>query len=193
MARISPPQAAEMSADQKRIHDLIASGPRGRVRGPLAVWLHRPAMAEPAQALGQFCRYDSSLPPRLSELAILVLARWWSSEFEWWAHKAIALKAGVSETVIDALRDRRDIVFAHADEALIHEFLTVLHETRHIPDALYQRAERMFGRDGVIDLVALAGYYTLISMTLNVFRIDPPEGEPLELRAADAATAQRPA
>ncbi|AVJ29041.1 carboxymuconolactone decarboxylase family protein [Achromobacter spanius] len=191
MARVGPPLAAEMSAEQKRIHDLIASGPRGRVRGPLAVWLHRPAMAEPAQGLGQFCRYDSSLPPRLSELAILVLAREWKSEFEWWAHKAIALKAGVSQAVVDALRDRREIAFEHADEALIHEFLVTLHETRRIPDALYQRAERMFGRDGVIDLVALAGYYTLISMTLNVFEIDPPDGEPLELKAADDASAAR--
>lgn len=191
MARVNPPLTTEMSADQKRIHDLIASGPRGRVRGPLAVWLHRPAMAEPAQALGQFCRYDSSLPPRLSELAILVLARWWNSEFEWWAHKAIALKAGVSEAVIDALRDGEHIAFEHADEALIHEFVTVLHETRQVPDDLYLRAERMFGRDGVIDLVALAGYYTLISMTLNVFQIDPPEGESLELKAADDAKARR--
>ncbi|CAB3633609.1 hypothetical protein LMG26788_01502 [Achromobacter pulmonis] len=186
MARIHPPQVQEMTAEQQRIHAVIASGPRGRVRGPLAVWLHRPAMAEPAQALGQFCRYDSSLPPRLSELGILVLARWWGSEFEWWAHKAIALQAGVAPAVIDALRDGRDIAFEHADEALVHEFLTVLHRTRRVPDALYRRAEAMFGRNGVIDLVALAGYYTLISMTLNVFEIEPPEGEPRELAAADS-------
>lgn len=187
MARISPPQVQDMSADQKRIHDIIASGPRGRVRGPLAVWLHRPSMAEPAQALGQFCRYDSSLPPRLSELGILVLARWWSSEFEWWAHKAIALDAGVPEAVIDALRDGQPIPFEQADEALIHEFLTQLHQTRRISDELYERAEKMFGKNGVIDLVALAGYYTLISMTLNVFQIAPPDGEPQELGTADSA------
>ena len=187
MARVSPPSVQDMSADQKRIYDIIASGPRGRVRGPLAVWLHRPRMAEPAQALGQFCRYDSSLSPRLSELGILVLARWWGSDFEWWAHKAIALKAGVAEAVIDALRDGAPIPFAHADEALVHEFLTQLHDTRRVDDDLYQRALDMFGQDGVIDLVALAGYYTLISMTLNVFEIEPPEGEPQELKAAAIA------
>ncbi|NMK48224.1 carboxymuconolactone decarboxylase family protein [Achromobacter sp. Bel] len=187
MARVSPPQVQDMSAEQKRIYDLIASGPRGRVRGPLAVWLHRPSMAAPAQALGQFCRYDSSLSPRQSEFGILVLARWWGSEFEWWAHKPIALKAGVSEAVIDALRDGKPIPFAEADEALIHEFLTQLHETRRVSDDVYARAEAMFGQHGVIDLVALAGYYTLISMTLNVFQIDPPEGEPHELKAADSA------
>ncbi|OZI37477.1 4-carboxymuconolactone decarboxylase [Bordetella genomosp. 10] len=183
MARVTPPSVEAMSPAQKRVHDLIAAGPRGRVRGPLAVWLHRPAMAEPAQALGQFCRYDSSLPPRLSELGILVLARWWGAEFEWWAHKKIALEAGVDAAVVDAIRDRRPIPFTRDDEALVHEFLTVLHETHDVPDPVYQRAEAMFGRDGVLDLVTLAGYYTLISMTLNVFRIDPPEGEPREMRA----------
>ncbi len=184
MARVLPPSVDTMSPEQKRVYDIIAAGPRGRVRGPLAVWLHRPTMAEPAQALGQFCRYDGSLPPRLSELAILVLARWWSAEFEWWAHKKIALQAGVEEAVIDALRDGRPIPFTRDDEAMVHEFVTVLHETRQVPDPVYARAEAMFGRDGVLDLVTLAGYYTLISMTLNVFRIDPPEGEPREMRPA---------
>lgn len=185
MARMQPPVVETMSAAQRRVYDMIMSGPRSRVRGPLAIWLHRPAMAEHAQALGQFCRYDSSLSPRLSELGILVLARWWGSDFEWWAHKAIGLKAGLDETVIDALRDGQPIPFKHEDEALVHEFLTVLHEKRNIPDELYQRATAMFGNDGVIDLVALAGYYTLISMTLNVFEIAPPDGEPKELEESD--------
>jgi 4-carboxymuconolactone decarboxylase len=172
-----------MSAEQQRIYNMIASGPRGRVRGPLAVWLHRPAMAEHAQALGQYCRYDSSLEPRLSELGILVLACQWRSDFEWWAHKPVALKAGVSEAVINALRDGTPIPFEHADEAIVHEFLTTLHAQRRIPDELYRRAEDLLGKDRIVDLVALAGYYTLISMTLNVFEIDPPEGEPREMSA----------
>lgn len=191
MARMQPPLVETMSAAQKRVYDMIMSGPRSRVRGPLAVWLHRPAMAEHAQALGQFCRYDSSLPPRLSELGILVLARWWGSEFEWWAHKAIALQAGLDEAVITALRDGQVIDFKHDDEALVYEFLMVLHETRKIPDEMYQRAIALLGNDGVIDLVALAGYYTLISMTLNVFEIDPPEGEPKELAQFAAQRKQK--
>lgn len=184
MARILPPDPAGMSEHQRRIHDLIVSGPRGRVRGPLAVWLHRPAMAEHAQALGQFCRYDSSLSQRLSELAILCIGRLWGSEFEWWAHKPIALKAGVAANVIHALRDGTEIPFEREDERVVHAFLAELHETRKVSDALYGRAVQQLGQDGVIDLVALAGYYTLISMTLNVFEIDPPEGEPRELAAA---------
>src|SRR3546814_18685847 len=82
----------------------IMSGPRGRVRGPLAVWLHRPGLAEPAQALGQYCRYDSSLDPALSELAILTMAALWRAEFEWWAHYPIAIKAGISPSVAESIR-----------------------------------------------------------------------------------------
>src|SRR3546814_20626778 len=82
----------------------IMSGPRGRVRGPLAVWLHRPGLAEPAQALGQYCRYDSSLDPALSELAILTMAALWRAEFEWWAHYPIAIKEGISPSVAESIR-----------------------------------------------------------------------------------------
>ncbi|ANN71102.1 carboxymuconolactone decarboxylase family protein [Bordetella bronchialis] len=181
MARIQPLQPGQMNAEQQRIHDLIASGPRGRVRGPLAVWLHRPALAEPAQALGRYCRYETSLPPRLSEWAILVLARHWRSEFEWWAHKQLALKAGLDEAMIDALRDDKPIPYVNDDEALVHEFLTTLHAQRHIPDALYEKATMVLGEAGIIDLVGIAGYYSLVSMTLNVFEVMPPEGEPIEM------------
>ena len=187
MARIAPPLPEAMSAEQRRVYDLIVSGPRGRVRGPLAVWLHRPAMAEPAQALGQFCRYDSALPARLSELAILILARHWESDFEWWAHKPAALTAGLSIAVIDAIRDGLRIPFQSEDERLVHEFLQVLHNKRRVPDDLYHRIGPVIGQDGLVDLVALAGYYTLISMTLNVFEIDPPVGEPRELSAAGSS------
>ena len=181
MPRIQPLQPGQMNADQQRIHDLIASGPRGRVRGPLAVWLHRPALAEPAQALGRYCRYETSLTPRLSEWAILILAKHWRSEFEWWAHKQMALKAGLAESMIDALRDDKPIPYVNDDEVLVHEFLTTLHAKRHIPDALYEKATVVLGEAGIIDLVGIAGYYSLVSMTLNVFDVMPPDGEPIEL------------
>jgi 4-carboxymuconolactone decarboxylase len=184
LPRVPLLEPAQMSPEQKRIHDVIASGPRGQVRGPLAVWLHRPAMAERAQALGQYCRYETSLPTRLSEWAILVMARHWRSEYEWWAHKPLALKAGVSAPMIDALRNGEPVPYSHPDEALVHEFLTVLHETRHTPDDLYRRVVHVLGEAGVIDLVSIAGYYTLIAMTLGVFDIQPPEGTPPELGGA---------
>jgi 4-carboxymuconolactone decarboxylase len=181
LPRVPLLEPAQMSPEQKRIYDVIASGPRGQVRGPLAVWLHRHAMAEHAQALGQYCRYETSLPTRLSEWAILIMARYWRSEYEWWAHKPQALKAGISETMVNALRDGRPVLYTRADEALVHEFLTVLHETRRTPQELYERIVHVLGEAGVIDLVSIAGYYTLIAMTLGAFDIEPPDGEPTEL------------
>jgi 4-carboxymuconolactone decarboxylase len=181
MKRIADLDPAALSAEQQRIYDQIAGGPRGGVRGPLAVWLHRPELANTAQALGRYCRYESSLPARLSELAILILGRAWSAEYEWWAHKPIALKAGLPAAVVDAIRDRVAPPFEQEDEALVYEFMTTLDAERAIPDALYRRAAAVLGSDGVVDLVGIAGYYTLISMTIKVFNLMPPAGSPCEM------------
>lgn len=176
MPRLNPPDPQTMSAHQRRIHDAIASGPRGRVRGPLAMWLHRPGLAEHAQALGQYCRYDSSLPPRLSELAILTMAAWWRSSFEWWAHQPIAVQAGLDAAVAEQIRAGDVPEFQQPDESVVYRFVRSLLETRQVPDALYQEAVQILGPDRVVDLVGIAGYYTLISMTINVFDIQPPDG-----------------
>ncbi len=177
MAKLLAPEPDQMSDHQRRVYDAIMAGPRGRVRGPLAVWLHRPGLAEHAQALGQYCRYDSSLPPRLSELAILTMAALWRSDFEWWAHQPIAVKAGITPEITECIRQGKTPNFVEQDEALVYEFIVSLVENRRVPDELYQRALRLLGEPSVVDLVGLAGYYTLISMTLNVFDIQPPEGE----------------
>ena len=181
MPRISPIDPERLDAAQRAVHDAIASGPRKGVRGPLAVWLHRPQLADRAQALGRYCRYDSSLPPRLSELAIMLMGRHWLAEYEWAAHKPFALEAGLSPDVLDAIRDGREPVFARRDEALVHAFMQQLHARRAIDDALYADLEREIGRDGLVDLVGVAGYYTLISMTIKVFDVPPPAGVAPEL------------
>jgi len=167
-----------MSAHQRKVYDAIIAGPRGRVRGPLAVWLHRPGLAEPAQALGQYCRYESSLPPRLSELAILTMAALWRSGFEWWAHHPVAMQAGLSPGVAEQIRVGGNPVFDHEDEAIVFRFIQSLVENREVTDDMYEYAIKVLGRDNVVDLVGLAGYYTLISMTLNVFDIQPPDSAP---------------
>ncbi|VCU71888.1 hypothetical protein PIGHUM_03979 [Pigmentiphaga humi] len=176
MARLQPPERDTMSEHQRRIYDAIASGPRGKVRGPLAIWLHRPGLAEHAQALGQYCRYDSSLPPRLSELAILTMAALWRAPFEWWAHHPIALNAGLAPGIAESIRLGDEPAFAQPDESVVYRFVRQLVETRQVPDALYQEAVDVLGTDSVVDLVGMAGYYTLISMTLSVFEIAPPDG-----------------
>jgi 4-carboxymuconolactone decarboxylase len=178
MARIDPIDPDQMTARQREIYETIASGPRGGVRGPLAVWLHCPALAEQAQALGRYCRYETSLPPRLSELAILVTASVWNSEFEWQAHEPIALKAGVSHEIAAAIRSRSEPHFERTDEAVVYRFAKELHTARKISDALYAEAVSLLGQEGVLDLVGILGYYTLISMTINVFEVAAPNATP---------------
>ncbi|HXC41373.1 MAG TPA: carboxymuconolactone decarboxylase family protein [Burkholderiales bacterium] len=181
MARLQPPAKEAMSAEQRAVHDAIAAGPRGAVYGPLAVWLHRPGLAGKAQELGRYCRYHSSLPPILSELAILVTARHWISPFEWHAHKAIALKAGLDPAIVEAIRTRQQPAFGDDKQAVVYAFARTLHAERKVPDDLYARAVAALGEGGVVDLVGILGYYTLISMTINVFEVDLPKGAVCEL------------
>ncbi|MGB7184579.1 MAG: carboxymuconolactone decarboxylase family protein, partial [Burkholderiaceae bacterium] len=169
MSRLQPPAVADLDEAQRAVYDAIASGPRGGVRGPLAVWLWRPELAERAQALGQYCRYDSSLEPRLSELAILVTARHWSSEYEWQAHKKIGLQAGLAPNIVEAIRTSQTPEFTLDDEAAVYALASELLTERCIAQATYDRAIKVLGRDAVIDLVGVLGYYGFVSMTINVF------------------------
>ncbi|GIX15814.1 MAG: 4-carboxymuconolactone decarboxylase [Paracoccaceae bacterium] len=179
--RLLPPDPARMSPRQREVHDAIAASPRGGVRGPLAVWLHRPELAHRAQELGRYCRYDSALPPRLSELAILTIARAWDAEYEWHAHKPHALAAGLSPALIEALRTGAPLPYADAAEEVTHRVTESLLATRDLPDDLYARAEAVLGRDRLVDLVGVIGYYILIAVTLVTFRISPPPDAPEEL------------
>lgn len=181
MNRLKAIDPDHLNQAQGVIYDAIATGPRKGVRGPLAIWLHRPELAQCAQNLGRYCRYDSSLEPRLSELAILLLGRHWLAEYEWAAHKPFALEAGLSPAVIDAIRDDRQPAFEHEDEALVYAFIRQLHDTRQVDDHLYQGISRVLGETAVVDLVGIAGYYTLISMTIKVFEVPPPAGVAPEL------------
>jgi len=174
--RLSALDPASLSDAQREIHDAIVAGPRGRVEGPLKVWLHSAGLADKAQQLGAFCRYGTSLEPRLSELAIMVTGRVWTAQFEWSVHKPIALKAGLSEAVLDAIRDNRTPPFEHEDERVVHDVARSLHIARKLPDGLYAEAVRVLGETKLVELVGILGYYTLISMTINAFNV-PLEGD----------------
>ncbi|MBP1853421.1 carboxymuconolactone decarboxylase family protein [Rhizobium halophytocola] len=181
MARLSPPDFDNLSEAQQSVYEQIVSGPRGRVRGPLAIWLHRPDLADRSQALGRYCRYDTLLPPILSELAILVTARVWNSEFEWQAHKLIGLKAGLSPEIVDAIRDRRQPQFDADDQAVVYDFALAVQRDRKVSQIVYERAIAILGAEAVVDLTGLLGYYGLISMTINVFEVDPLDPDACEM------------
>ncbi|MDH0745136.1 carboxymuconolactone decarboxylase family protein [Pseudomonas sp. GD03842] len=181
MTRVNPLDVSFMTPDQRNVYNAISNGPRGGVRGPLAVWLHRPELAQTAQAFGAYCRYETLLSPKLSELAILTVARFWSSEYEWYAHKPIALEAGVAEATLEAIRCHSLPAFEHSDERAVHAFVSALQSLKHVPESLYRETVDVLGQGAVIDLVGLVGYYTLISMTLNTFEINPPSEHKREL------------
>ncbi|WP_233807870.1 carboxymuconolactone decarboxylase family protein [Paraburkholderia sp. HP33-1] len=155
--------------EQKAVLDEILSGPRGNLNGPFLGWIHSPELAQHAQRLGAFCRYQTGLSLRLSELAILVTATRWQAQAEWYIHYPIALKAGVSEADAETIRQGRRPDFADADDALIYDFASELYETKRVSDATYAQAVERFGHQVVINLVGLLGYYALVAMTLNVF------------------------
>ncbi len=172
MSRLETPLYESMSPDQQKVHEEIVSGPRGAVQGPLGVWLWRAELASRAQTLGRYCRYDSSLPPRLSELAILVTARHWSAEFEWQSHKQPALDAGLDPAIVEAIRKGEKPDFDSTSEQIVYEFSTELQNHKKVSDSTYNTAVKELGKEAVVDLVGVLGYYALISMTINAFEVD---------------------
>ncbi|GAB1575713.1 carboxymuconolactone decarboxylase family protein [Bordetella petrii] len=197
MSRIPLPSPDAMSADQKRVYEQIVSGPRGRLVGPLRAALHNPDLAERWQALGALLRYGTSLPPRVSELAILVTARRWNSQIEWHIHAQAAAAAGVPSAVIEAIRTRREPVFEQAGDAIAYEFSRQLQETGQVDQELYGRALAAWHVVGVVELTAVVGYYTMVSMTLNAHEIPMPDNAPAPLdtplRDGRAALSRLPA
>lgn len=170
-SRLSELSAEQMSPEQQRVLDAILSGPRGNLDGPFLAWIHSPGLADHAQALGAFCRYHTSMPLRLSELAILVTAAWWQSQAEWQIHEPIARQAGLGDEVIDALRLGAMPEFEQADEQLVYQIGCTLYQTRRIDVQLYQRAVAEFGEPALVELIGIFGYYALVAMTLNVFEV----------------------
>jgi 4-carboxymuconolactone decarboxylase len=166
----------EMTAEQRRIYDDIVASRGTWLNGPFAPMLHQPKLAEPAQQLGNFLRYHTSLPPRLTELAILVVARHWDCDFEWYQHAAIALKQGVEPAIVDAIR--RDALPDKMSEhqSWVHAFTHQLLKTHRVADDLYAHCRDAFGVTGVVELTALIGYYTFIAFTLNAHEVPMPAG-----------------
>ena len=174
--RFPPLKPDSMTAAQKQVYDQIAGGPRGGVRGPFNALLRSPELADRVQKVGEYLRFQSSLPARLNEFAIIINARFWNSQYEWYAHCPLALKGGLKPEIAADLAAGKRPAGMQADETVIYDFCTTLHRDHAVDDALYARAVAAFGEPGVIDLIAVSGYYTLVSMVLNVAEIPLPEG-----------------
>ena len=185
--KMPQPRVAVLTEDklaptQRALLDSIRSGPRGgktTIRGPFAVFLHAPAFGELAQQLGGHCRYNTTVPPRLSEFAILVTAKLWRAQYEWFAHVPQAERAGVKTQTIRDLHQGRVPKSAPKDERAIYDFIQELYKTRRVSDKNFKRVVAVLGEAATVELVGILGYYVLISMILNVFRMSPPEGETL--------------
>ena len=180
MPRLALP--ASPTPEQAEVIAEVVAGKRGRVPGPMIGWLPNPELARRAQHLGALLRYDTSLEPVLSELAILICGRHWTSHYEWTAHKRIALEVGLDPRTIADIAARKSDPFLRnpREEAVFAVASALLAQTR-LDDALYARALAVLGERGMVDLVGILGYYSLVALTLNAFELGLPEGHAPEL------------
>ena len=165
-----------MDAAQRAVLDKIVSGPRGRIQGPLRAALHNPELADKWQALGALLRYGTSLPPRLSEIAILVTGRACNSPFEWYAHRIEGERAGIEAPFLEALLLQVEPPVMSEDDAIVWRYAVELNRNRSVSDVTYAEAVKRLGARAVVELTALIGYYTMVAMTLNCHEIPMPEG-----------------
>lgn len=176
MPRISFPAPESMTPAQRQVYDKVVSGPRGKIEGPLRAALHNAELADCWQALGALLRYKTSLPPRLSEIAILVTGRACQSPFEWYAHRRESEKIGIEPDILEALLAQTEPPFRTLDETLVYRYARELNRCNSVSDRTYAETLAHFGERTVVELTALVGYYTMVAMTLNAHEIPLPEG-----------------
>lgn len=176
--RLPPLDINKLSPEQKAAAEGIIKGPRGGLRGPFEPWLRSPALADRAQKLGEYCRFNNSLPKDLSELAILLVGRRFKAQYEFYAHARLAKEAGLAPEIVEAVRTYQSPPFKREVERVVYDFVSEYLATNRVSDVNYKRATDAFGEQGVVDLVGVSGYYMLVSMTLNVFQINVPADEP---------------
>ena len=177
MSRLPAIDPAKLSADQRKVYDSIASGPRGGVRGPFLALIHVPDLCNRIQNLGEYLRYNTAYPPRLSEFAIIVTARHFNSQYEWHAHAALALKGGLAQAIVDAVREKRRPAGMQADETAVYDFVSELVMNNKVSDAAYKKVVDLFQVKGAVELAGLTGYYIMIAMTLLAHEVPLPEGQ----------------
>jgi 4-carboxymuconolactone decarboxylase len=171
MTRIKDWKVDDLTNEQKEIHDAIINGPRGHVVGPLRIWLNTPGLARSARTVGAYARYGTSLPQALSELAILTTGRVWSSEFEWEHHAPLAIEGGIDPKHVDTISLGKRPLFEKPEEQAVFDFAAEANILKNVSDITYKKLVDILGESAAIDIVGICGYYSLISMTLNVFKV----------------------
>jgi len=176
MSRLPAIDPAKLNPDQRKVYDSIASGPRGGVRGPFLALIHVPELTNRIQHLGEYLRFNTSYPPRLSELAIIVTARHFDCQYEWHAHAPLAVKGGLAQAIVDAVREKRRPQKMQADETAVYDFVSELVSRNKVSDAAYQRVVELFKITGAVELAGLVGYYIMVAMTLLAHEVPLPAG-----------------
>ncbi len=177
MSRIPELNKDELTDEQLEIYNAIL-GSRGNIAGPFRIWMYSPEFADRAQRLGEFVRYKTLFELRLSELAILVTARFWDCQVEWSLHEPFAVEGGLGADVIDAVRAGRVPDFQKPDEQAVYDFVTELLNNGSVADRTFNTLLDHAGNQGAVELTGLVGYYAMAAMTLNTFQVPLPEGVP---------------
>lgn len=175
-ARVPLLDVADMSAEQRGLYDEVVGGPRGQMIGPLRAAIHSPDLAVRWSRLGEFLRFQTCLPKRLSELAIIVVGRHWSAQVEWWVHERVGREAGLPAAAIEAILQLEPPVFEQAADAEVYEFARLLQQTGKVPAETYAAITARWGVRGAVELTAVVGYYTMVAMTLNAHQLPVPDG-----------------
>lgn len=176
--RLPPISDAGLSSAQRSAVTALVNGPRGGLGGPFIPMLRSPEFMNRAQLLGEYLRYDSRVPPRLREMAILICARFWRQTYEWHVHAPLALKAGLGQDLVDCLSECRQPESLDDEQEAVYKFCNELHHDHCVSDETYARTVRLLGETGVVDLCGICGYYTMLAMVMNVARTPVP-GEPV--------------
>ena len=174
--RFKPLPQHDMTLDQQRVAQAVASGPRGGLRGPFHALLRSPELADRVRHLGDYVRFESMVPAALRELAILLVARFWSAHYEWNAHRKHAAAAGLDPSIADAIEMGLRPAKLTADETLVYDLVAELLHDRDISDATFAAAEARFGERMIVELIGTAGYYGFVSLVLNAARTPVTEG-----------------
>ena len=181
MARLGMPAEQDVTNEQSQVISEVVSGRRGKVPAPMIAWLRNPELARRGQKLGELLRFETSLEPALSELAILVCGRHWTSHHEWTAHKKIALAAGVDPRIIGDIAAGKVPLIASQREEIVYRVSSVLLAKGRLDEKLYKQGTEILGEKTLVELVAILGYYSLVALTLNAFEIGLPESLAPEL------------